>query len=603
MNFTLKQLSDHLFCYADTCNVYIIRCGHAAVVIDFGSGAVLDVLPSLGIHRVSAILMTHHHRDQGQGLPLACEQGIRVYVPQTEQDLFAQMDEHWQARQIYNNYDVRQDRFSLLDSIPVAGTLDDYADYTFSGCTFTVIPTPGHTVGSITLMARIDGQRVAFVGDLIYAPGKIWSLAASQWTYNGGEGLPAMVASMLYLCQHELSLLLPSHGQPMDNPAEAMQLTITPLMELMTHRRQNLRLMQLIQQPYVAVTPHLLWCRASMSNYYVLRSESGKALLIDFGYDMMTGHPSSSARESRRPWLYNIPVLKRESGITQLEAVLPTHYHDDHVAGINLLRRVEGTQVWAAENYADILQRPAHYDLPCQWYDPIPVDRVIGLEQPFRWEEYTLTLYPLGGHTLHAVAVAFEADGKRILVTGDQYQNGDHYNYVYQNRYQLGDHIRSADLYARLNPDVILTGHWDPLWTPPGYFDLLRERGEAVERLHQTLLPLEEVDFDAEGVGAWVRPYQSEVEPWSLISFEVDVRNPLPTEETLRVSLVVPEGWKVNQPVQQMRLPPLSTGCLEFQVQVDDHPVRRARIAADLTVGTRRFGQHAEALVTVKPSI
>ena len=101
--------------------------------------------------------------------------------------------------------------------------------------------------------------------------------------------------------------------------------------------------------------------------------------------------------------------------------------------GINLLSRVEGTQVWVPDLFADILEHPNDYDLPCLWYDPIPVDKALPLDTPFRWEEYTFTLYALPGHTRYAVAIAFEVDGKRILASGDQYQGDDGLapNYVY----------------------------------------------------------------------------------------------------------------------------------------------------------------------------
>jgi hypothetical protein len=42
------------------------------------------------------------------------------------------------------------------------------------------------------------------------------------------------------------------------------------------------------------------------------------------------------------------------------------------------------------------------------------------------------------------------------------------------------------------------------------------------------------------------------------------------------------------------------TATLVFRVRTDGRPVRRARVAADVTVDDRRFGQHAEALVTVR---
>ena len=79
---------------------------------------------------------------------------------------------------------------------------------------------------------------------------------------------------------------------------------------------------------------------------------------------------------------------------TRIEAVVTTHYHDDHVAGLNLLRDVEGTEVWSPANVAPMLEDPHLYDLPCLWYEPIPVDRVLGLGETVRWHEYELTVAP-----------------------------------------------------------------------------------------------------------------------------------------------------------------------------------------------------------------
>ena len=52
----LEQLSPNLYRFEDTCNVYVIRDGSRAVVIDFGSGGVLAHLPALGITHVDGIL-------------------------------------------------------------------------------------------------------------------------------------------------------------------------------------------------------------------------------------------------------------------------------------------------------------------------------------------------------------------------------------------------------------------------------------------------------------------------------------------------------------------------------------------------------------------
>lgn len=605
-------IADQLYLFHDTCNVYVLCSGREALLIDFGSGDVLDYLGEIGLERVTDILLTHHHRDQCQGLARAVHEGIRIWVPHTEQDLFHSVEAHWQARETFGNYNMRQDRFSLLESVPVTGALEDYETRRFSGYALTVLPTPGHTIGSISLLVELDERRMLFSGDLIAGPGKVISMAATQWTYNGAEGVAAGLASLLDLQDRQLDLLLPSHGEPIDDPGAAIALLVERFWELLQRRKENRRLFQLRAHPYHPVlppgegargrgTPHLLMHRASMANTYVLLSESKKALFIDFGYDFMTGFTAGSDRASRRPWLYTLPALKAQFGVQKVDVVLPTHYHDDHVAGCNLLRRVEGTQVWAAENFAGILEHPDRYDLPCLWHDPIPVDRCLPLGQPIRWEEYTLRLHPLPGHTRYAVAIEFEVDGVRFLATGDQYEDDDglKWNYVYQNHYSVGDYTASARLTQRIQPDVILSGHRQPLKVTSEYLQQIVADAEALDRLHGELLP-ESPELGAEGCLARILPYQAAVSEGETIPFTVVVRNPFPSTQEALLRVAAPQGWVVEGGLQSLRI----SGIHQFSFNVTPPPglvVRRARLAIDLTVGGQRFGQQAEALVTILP--
>jgi hypothetical protein len=45
----LKKLSENLYLLEDTCNVYLIRDGNRGLLIDFGSGKILDYLSGVGI--------------------------------------------------------------------------------------------------------------------------------------------------------------------------------------------------------------------------------------------------------------------------------------------------------------------------------------------------------------------------------------------------------------------------------------------------------------------------------------------------------------------------------------------------------------------------
>jgi glyoxylase-like metal-dependent hydrolase (beta-lactamase superfamily II) len=351
------------------------------------------------------------------------------------------------------------------------------------------------------------------------------------------------------------------------------------------------------------VTPHLLRNRTSFANSYALVSESGGAVLLDFGYDVATGLTPSTERSGRRPLLWSLDVLKREHGVERIEAVVVTHYHDDHVAGLNLLREVEGTEVWAPANVAPILEEPSRYDLPCLWFEPIAVDRVLALEAPVAWHEYELTAHPLPGHTLYAAAIAFEADGRRVLATGDQHTTGEGplvLNYQYRNRFRPGDFVRSAELYRSLQPNLLVSGHWPPQEVTEELLDRLLADGRRLEELHRELLPLDEVDFGAEGFGARIEPYRCSLRAGETLDLEVTVRNPFDRTEQGTVALVVPEGWPAPEP-QAVELRPHGEATLRFELRTDGvAPVRRARVAADLTVGESRFGQQAEALVDVE---
>jgi glyoxylase-like metal-dependent hydrolase (beta-lactamase superfamily II) len=589
----------------DTCNVYVLRTGREGVLVDFGSGTVLDRLDELGVDRVTDVLVTHHHRDQVQGLARAAAAGIRIWVPPVEEELIAGISRRWETRQLDNDYDMRQDRYSLLDEVAVTGTVDEYRTRRYGGVEVYTLPTPGHTVGSVTYLVEADGRRLAFSGDLLYGEGKVWSLAATQWTYSGVEGLAATVLSAAALLRHEPDTLLPSHGEAIDEPAAAVASLRPRLQELLDLRRgEPWNLERWLHEPWVPMTPHLLRNRTSFGASYALLSESGAALLVDWGYDDATGLAWGTERATRRPLLTSIAALRRDHGVDRVEVVVPTHYHDDHVAGINLLRDVEGTELWAPENFAHVLEEPRHYDLPCLWFEPIPVDRRLPLGEPFAWREYELTAYPLPGHTLYAAALLVEVDGRRVLATGDQQalaggpDGPDVLNYQYRNGFRIDDFVDSARLYRSLAPDVIVSGHWLPREVTPGYLDRLLADGERLAELHRELLPLEDVDFGAGGIGVRIAPYRSAVAPGATVALEVSVRNPFGREATAGVALVVPDGWPAV-PAQEVELEARAEALLRFELAAGLRPAVRARVAADLTVDGTPFGQVAEALVDV----
>ena len=113
----LIQISPNLYVLRDTCNVYVLKDGDRAVLIDFGSGYVLNLLTQIGVSKVEALLHTHHHRDQCQGDSRAVAERIPIIVPEHERYLFDDAENFWRNRGVFENYYVKNDFFTLTRNV------------------------------------------------------------------------------------------------------------------------------------------------------------------------------------------------------------------------------------------------------------------------------------------------------------------------------------------------------------------------------------------------------------------------------------------------------------------------------------------------------
>ncbi|MFQ5808031.1 MAG: MBL fold metallo-hydrolase, partial [Armatimonadota bacterium] len=104
-----ERVAKDVFLFRDTCNVYVLRDGADAILIDLGSGAVLEHLREIGVRRVAWVVHTHHHREQCQGDHLLQPRGIRLAVPAGEALFFSGVEACWK----------HPDRFSVVGA-PIA---------------------------------------------------------------------------------------------------------------------------------------------------------------------------------------------------------------------------------------------------------------------------------------------------------------------------------------------------------------------------------------------------------------------------------------------------------------------------------------------------
>jgi glyoxylase-like metal-dependent hydrolase (beta-lactamase superfamily II) len=604
----IKKLSENLYLLEDTCNVYLIRDGSHAVLIDLGSGRILDLLPQLGITRIDWVLHTHHHRDQCQGDFRAVERSIPIAVPAHEKHLFADAENFWRNRRVFHLYYVRNDFNTITEDIPVAALLQDYGTFRWGDRDLFVLPTPGHTLGSVTLLTEVDDKRTAFTGDLMHSPGKVLNLWDTQVNYGGAEGIDLGAYSLERLREQKPALLCPSHGGPIPDPDKAIGQTIDRLVEY--YRFQTGNNPSLSFRGY-AVSPHLIAHHLTTSSFYAILSRSGKAMFIDYGsasgLHFANFERATAVTDRIRFVEHNIDDLKTRFGMQSIDVAMPSHMHDDHLNGFPHLTRHYGTQIWCYENMVDILENPRGHNLGCILGEPIRVSRSFGTGEHFKWEEYDFEITHSPGHTEYQMALFATIDGARVAFTGDAFfQPSDptqgvlRHNLIFRNHVESDSHVKSIRNLIDHEPAVIAPGHGRPFLVNREDLLATEQKMRQQETLFAGLIADPDTNFGLDPSWCSIYPYQMLIKPGDSTAAEIRVRNYRQAPMKMEVALVAPLEWQIAPDVLRFEVPGGSTNAQAFTLRIpgDWRPASpRFAIAADVVCDGKYLGQITEAVV------
>jgi glyoxylase-like metal-dependent hydrolase (beta-lactamase superfamily II) len=605
-----RRLSENLYVLEDTCNVYVVRSGSSAVLIDFGSGAILDHLSALGITSVAWILHTHHHRDQAQGDGRAVEAGIPIAVPEHEHHLFEAAENFWRNRQVFELYWVRNDFFSLTRDIPVTALLRDYTIFKWDKYEFLIQPTPGHTAGSITLVSTIDENKVAFSGDLMHSPGKVQTLYDLQYYYGEHEGVDLSAYSLAELIKLKPDLLCPSHGDPLSNPTSGMQELIAKLRDWygFWHPGGGFTL---DNEPRL-LTPHVVAHWLPTSSFYAIISDTGKALFIDYGAAswnfFLAFKDAVSVHDHFRFIEHSIGTLRTRYGLKSIDVAIPSHMHDDHLHGFPHLKKRYGTEIWAFENMVDILQNPKGRNLGCTFGQPLEINRVLHHRETFRWEEFEFTALHSPGHTNYEMALFTIIDGARIAFTGDAFfhdadrPNQIRHNLIYRNQVKLGDYIQSIQNVLDFEPQIIAPGHGQPFLVDRQMAEDFKAKMKRQDDFFRSLIADPDTNLGLDPAWVEIFPYQSTARPGQTLDYELRLRNHRSRPISLQARLVLPPGWTHDPQLMEFTVDPGASRATAFRVSIPKSwrgKEERLAIAADVLAGNKYLGQIAEAVVDI----
>ncbi len=225
-----------------------------------------------------------------------------------------------------------------------------------------------------------------------------------------------------------------------------------------------------------------------MANCYALMADDGRALLLDYGFPSWD-HMAADLRFVE----HSLDELKAVAGLRAVDVVIPSHYHDDHLAGLPWLQQTQGTKAWIFENFAEIVSNPTGYNVPCLLPHPIRVDRALPDGGRVSWDRWTFDVFHMPGHTWWALGLFGEIDGTRVAFTGDNLLQGTVSPLraaapVYRNK-MLADSIAvGVRRLMEFEPELILTGHTGALRVDRKMLEDFHGWARQIEGVFKTLV-------------------------------------------------------------------------------------------------------------------
>ena len=603
----------NLFVWTDTCNVYVLRDGNEAVLINLGDGSVLDHLPQIGVDRVPWVLMTDHHREQHQGVGRLDRKVTRVIASKAEQALFETPTKFrkWRPKlgdryTVHGASYVRPPRHSIrLDKAIESGE-----KFVWKGYAFDCVGTPGHSPGGITYMIRRGERTAAFIGGVMHNGAKMSNWFDSEWDYGFAKGIDTLIETVKRLRTHRIDLALPSHGPPITNPMDQLRQFEEKLVEFRGRYVRGYAVFSAkpdeqdaISKPTVVpnvnrVSPHLykLSREHAGKNFAMIVADSGKALVLDCGL-----FPEPMLKEI-------IAGMRKHLGLKEIDALWVSHMHGDHFLLGPILQRDYGVETWTLDRIADKCEQPHRYDyaaLVNAYSDGFPGMRI---DKPFKdgetieWEGYKIQVDWMPGQTEFGCCLWLELDGKRVAFTGDNLfgnprdiTNDGHECVVARNSGIIEEgYLHAARYLKELKPDLLMGGHSYVMDNPAEFIDRYHAWSLDIIRLYEDLLPERDYEylFDPYWVSAY--PYRVDLSRSQEQTVTITVRNFRDTPQRHRLKLRLPPGVTTEPNVLAGTVPPHDRATFRVKLASNGEPVKNPSVhiaTVDITLDGKRYGE------------
>ncbi|MFX0166983.1 MAG: MBL fold metallo-hydrolase [Promethearchaeota archaeon] len=575
----LIEIFENIFLFEDSINVYVVRDGNMAILIDFGSGKILNFLSDIDVNEVDYIFHTHYHRDQCFGDNIALQQEIKIAAPSREKKLFTEAEEFWKKKSYYDIYSLKPSFFVSTYNIPLDRTFKDKEDFVWGSHKFKIIETRGHTSGSATYLLQYETGTLAFTGDLIHSGGKIINYYDLEYSYTGdggNMGIGFSLNSFEELLKYNPDVLLPSHGEIIKEPTKDIEILKKKFDRVTSAFRLNKIIPmdinnamdfvnQLEQSEDKSLFPHVI--RKGFGTTFVLLGNHQNCILIDFPGDGVF-------------FAYNYEQLNKilkENDVKTIDFVIPTHYHDDHIGGIPLLQQKYDIPVYALENLVDVLENPTHYRIGCLIDTPIKVDRVLKDGECFTWDDYKFQIFHFPGQTEYHMGLFTKIDGKSAFFVGDSMQplllNGPETNNNCINLCQLGDNLGSvkcADILLNCKPEYLASSHLGFFKVNEQILQSYRDHVSTYKSLIGDLVAQDDPNMGFDPNWICFKPIRIISKPGNTCQTNLIIRNYLEKDSIVEIELNLPEKWESEYKKESFNIKPKTFMELPITIKIPE---------------------------------
>lgn len=532
----LEPILPHIHLYRDAVNVYVLQWENGETALfDLGSGGVLAAVDQAGMPPPSVVLHTDYRRDRTFGH--YDHPGLRVALGSKDVPYMATALDRWKKLKVDHGYAGYAQFWMPRESIAVDQAVSEGELVVWNKPYVYAQAIGAHTPGGMGYLIVDRDQRYLISGDLLQADGTLHSIFELQRTYNFMEGLHAVRRAVGWLASGDIHAVLPSHGDPIigrDRVVRAARMLLARIADFW----ERWRLVWPDQPPgrvcdFKPITPHLRG--ATNLIQYAVVDDEGNAVFFDTG----TGYPDGYEK------------VLAEQGIRNVEIAFITHHHDDHVMGMEWLRRQYGTQLAAHECMVDVLEHPNAYALNCLHDKPLKVDIVLWEGAYYDWRGYRIHAHRFPSQTEYHAVYFCEVDDQMVLFSGDALYWEPGMKHIrptdpdWRNRFDVdGGYLVGAPLLKQYQPRVLAAAHVYPWPITEEACTRFEENANAFHASLRSLVGRKHPTMGMDPFFISIYPYRAQIR--ANIPFEVRIDNPLGTTAHVVLEPRFPSGIIVH---------------------------------------------------------